>query len=637
MRLRTKATWLLLALSLVAGVSIAGLAKRAIHRSLVREAEKNAWSRISGLEGPLAEAFRARQERPLLRLLGDIQAKTGAQDAAALEPSGRVLAHTNVALKGSTLPIQRGGGSVEGEQQGLAVLVVSVPVRAADEELLLGGAAAPPELGQLRLRLSLVPVHNTEREVLAGILAVLAVCGAAVLLTAVLLMRRWLAPIQALEAATRRVARGEYGAQVSVASADELGALARSFNEMSATLSRSSVSIGALETEARERRRAEAAVRASEEMLSKIFQESPMGIAMAGPDFKFHKANPAFCRILGYREEELQALSLQELTAPEDMERSLGALARLESGERQSLSFEKSCVRKDGARIPISMTLAPVRDAQARIQFWLGIVEDITERKRLQGIMLQSEKMAAVGQLAAGVAHEINNPLGVILGFAQALAAGIAEDDALHLPVTSIQREALRCKHLVQDLLTFSRASKEDRKPVDLNEVVAGALTLINAKAKLAQIEVRRDLTGDLPPVRANMNQLQQVVINLAANALDAMPAGGTLNLRTGRERRAGREQVVLWVCDDGSGIPPELLPRIFEPFVSTKRVGQGTGLGLSLVHEIVTRHGGDIEVESAPGRTVFTVRLPAAGGDCDPRTDAAASDGAGAGPGGGR
>lgn len=233
------------------------------------------------------------------------------------------------------------------------------------------------------------------------------------------------------------------------------------------------------------------------------------------------------------------------------------------------------------------------------------------ERKRMEAAMRQSEKLSAVGQLAAGVAHEINNPLGVILGFAQSLIRRVAAGDPIESPLKSIERETIRCKHLVQNLLTFSRSTQGAREPTQLNQVVEGALPLIQAEAKIANVRVVADLAGELPPVLANANQLQQVIINLANNAIDAMPDGGTVTIKTLTAQEGPRAWATVWVSDTGNGIPREILPRIFEPFFTTKPIGKGTGLGLSLAYEIIQKHDGAIEVESRPGSTVFSIRLP--------------------------
>jgi signal transduction histidine kinase len=222
--------------------------------------------------------------------------------------------------------------------------------------------------------------------------------------------------------------------------------------------------------------------------------------------------------------------------------------------------------------------------------------------------------MAAVGQLAGGVAHEINNPLGVILGFSQSLMRTVKADDPVHMPLASIEREAKRCKSLVQDLLTFSRVNKLERETCDLNEVVSSALTLVAAQTKVQDIELKRNLDEKMPPVRISRNQIQQVLVNLCTNAIDAMPRGGTLSVSTLFPDEMRGDYVQIRVADTGTGIPKEIVGNIFEPFFTTKEVGKGTGLGLSLVYEIVNKHHGTIDVESEVGQgTTFKVNLPLA------------------------
>jgi signal transduction histidine kinase len=239
------------------------------------------------------------------------------------------------------------------------------------------------------------------------------------------------------------------------------------------------------------------------------------------------------------------------------------------------------------------------------------VIERTAELEASQKRMRLSEKMSAVGQLAAGVAHEINNPLGVILGFAQGVVRRLPPHDSLEMPLKSIEKEALRCKHLVQDLLTFSRSSAIGQELVDLNVAVEGALSLVSAQARMLHINVLKNLMPSLPHIVGDLNQIQQVIINLASNALDAMATKGEVKVTTEILKEGARSWVCLKVIDNGPGIPTEIQSRIFEPFFTTKKVGKGTGLGLSLVHEIVLKHSGTIEVQSQPGHTEFCIHWP--------------------------
>ena len=217
--------------------------------------------------------------------------------------------------------------------------------------------------------------------------------------------------------------------------------------------------------------------------------------------------------------------------------------------------------------------------------------------------LVQADKMAAVGQLASGVAHEINNPLGVILGFSQALVRKVSDGDPMAMPLKSIEREAKRCKILVMDLLTFSRTGRSEKSECLLNPIVDASLNIVAGKARSKSIGVVKELEDGQPPISLNSQKIQQVVINLCNNAIDAMSEGGRLVVGTARVD----DCLVIRVQDTGPGIPPD-------PFFTTKPVGQGTGLGLALVYEIVRNHGGRIEVDSEPGQGArFSVLLPLA------------------------
>lgn len=242
-----------------------------------------------------------------------------------------------------------------------------------------------------------------------------------------------------------------------------------------------------------------------------------------------------------------------------------------------------------------------------------SILSNMQMAKQVQEITIQAQKMGAVGQLAAGVAHEINNPLGIILGFAQHLSKQIQKGDPLSMPIQSIERETIRCKELVQQLLVFSRKAKDEHKEeIDLNDTINHALTLVEIQTKTHNVELIKDFTSALPRMMANKTHIQQIVINLANNSIDAMPKGGKLTIQTRKVRAGGKDYAQIDLEDTGQGMPPEIQKRIFEPFFTTKGVGKGTGLGLSLVYEIVQKNGGKITLESAVGRgTVFHIRWP--------------------------
>jgi two-component system NtrC family sensor kinase len=263
-----------------------------------------------------------------------------------------------------------------------------------------------------------------------------------------------------------------------------------------------------------------------------------------------------------------------------------------------------------------------LREAREEITAWAATLEKRVEQKtrelqRAQEEVLQAEKLASIGKLAAVVAHEINNPLAGILTYTKLLKkwlASAAWDEQRRAEVRSsldlIESESRRCGEIVRNLLMFSRSAPMNIEPVNLNAVVERSLFLVKHQLELGGIELRRELAAGLPSVPADAAQLEQVFVALIINAVDAMPHGGTLTLRS----EVRDAEAIIEVEDDGVGVPADLLPHLFEPFFTTKERGHGVGLGLAVSRGIVERHGGRIEVQSTPGRgTKFTIRLPLA------------------------
>jgi len=238
------------------------------------------------------------------------------------------------------------------------------------------------------------------------------------------------------------------------------------------------------------------------------------------------------------------------------------------------------------------------------------VEERTRELQAARDQLVQSEKLASIGELAAGVAHEINNPIGIILGFAQILRRRTLKDNPLYRPLCTIEREGLRCKGIVQGLLDFARQGRPEPRRVNINEVIEAACSLMAHQANSSKVQVTKKYASDLPNVVADENQLQQVFFNIMLNAYQAMPDGGQLRIASGLVG----DKVHAIFADTGVGIPAENLNRIFDPFFTTKEVGQGTGLGLSISYGIVQQHGGTIEVDGKAGAGArFTVTLPAA------------------------
>ena len=267
----------------------------------------------------------------------------------------------------------------------------------------------------------------------------------------------------------------------------------------------------------------------------------------------------------------------------------------------------------------------PVEDAEGARLGWIEIYRDVTGERQRRSRLAQIEKMAALGQLISGIAHELNNPLTSILGYAQLLLASSSRAPEGGAPRRGgneaglVLAEAQRASAIVRNLLLLAREETPERRPVRLNEIIERTLSLRQYDLRLENIQVIRDLEDALPELQADPQALQQLVLNLLLNAEQAVGAAqrgggqGRIEFRTRTMHRGGR--VRLEVRDDGPGIPAEIQGRIFDPFFTTKPAGSGTGLGLYIVHTIVQSHGGEVRVESAAGRgATFIVELPAAG-----------------------
>jgi two-component system NtrC family sensor kinase len=265
--------------------------------------------------------------------------------------------------------------------------------------------------------------------------------------------------------------------------------------------------------------------------------------------------------------------------------------------------------------------LASLQTMRSELQKWartleVKVQERTDELVTVQARMAQSEKLASVGRLAAGVAHGINNPLGGILALTMLALEDCDEHHPLRGDLETIVKQTLRCREIVKGLLDFSRQSEAPASRVNVNAVVDSTISLLERQPMFHNIRTVRKFEDNLPPVFIDPGQLQEVVINIVLNAVHAMDESGVLEVDTASD--PGRAQVVIRISDTGKGIPPEALPLIFEPFFTTKKVGEGTGLGLAIVHGIVARAGGAVDVESSPGRTVFTVMLPASREDVE-------------------
>lgn len=358
-----------------------------------------------------------------------------------------------------------------------------------------------------------------------------------------------------------------------------------------------------------------------------LFESARDGIFLFDADTgKFIEVNGAFRRMLGYSSEQIAQMTIFDL--PQDTEENirLNIQRVLQHGHWQL--GERVYRRADGSLLEAEVYATLLHLENRR--YIMAVVRDITarkhserERQRMREQLEQARKMETIGTLAAGVAHDFNNLLSIIMGNAEQLQIIYTGDPQIEERVSQILRACERGKQMVDALLTFSRRSTPDMRPCDLNDLISASQQILSHVLP-ANIRLGTHLQENISPVNADTTQMEQMIINLCTNARDAMPAGGTITLRTytvtlesarvmsGIELSPG-EYVCLEVEDTGEGIPLEHLPRIFDPFFTTKPVGMGTGLGLATVYGIVQAHGGGIDVHSYLGKgTSFRILLPA-------------------------
>ncbi|MBI4270439.1 MAG: response regulator [Candidatus Rokubacteria bacterium] len=366
-----------------------------------------------------------------------------------------------------------------------------------------------------------------------------------------------------------------------------------------------------------ERRRLTQALRESEERYRLIAENIRDGIFLVDPDGRVLFANRRAEELSGYSQAEFAGRPILSLLAPESLERAQERLAAIRSGQDVPPFFEAELVRKDGTRLWVEAHDTPiVRDD--RVVGRLGVVRDVTERKRAEAelarqrdTLYQSEKLAAMGQLLAGVAHELNNPLSVVIGHAAILRS--TADTSIAERANRIGQAAERCARIVKNFLALARQRPLEREEMSLNQIVREAVELVAYQLRVDDVDVVQDLAQDLPLLWADSHQFHQVLVNLVANAHQAMrETAGPRRLTLRTRAAADRRWITLEVGDTGPGVPTHHRPRLFEPFFTTKPAGAGTGLGLALCKGVVEEHSGRIALASGEGPgAVFRIELP--------------------------
>jgi PAS domain S-box-containing protein len=362
----------------------------------------------------------------------------------------------------------------------------------------------------------------------------------------------------------------------------------------------------------------------NEEQFKIIFNHVGVGIAQTDLTGRFVRVNPHFCDLVGRSAAELLRLRMEDIIHPEDLSRSREFSEKLGGGRH--IVLEQRYLRPNGSHVWASNSLSVAKDTAGMPLFVLVVAQDITNRKRseenlrereeklrqdaqeLEQQLIASGRLVSLGELTASMAHEFNNPLGIVLGFTQDLLGEMDPSDPNYRFLQIIDEEAKRCEKIVQDLLEFARPRSVEFIQTDVNEVIKKTLDMISSRLFKQKVEAITQTSADLPQIHADPQQLQQVLTNLCLNALDAMPEGGKLTIAAQLE---SPQRLAITVADTGFGIEPETLQKIFQPFFTAKK-RKGLGLGLPVCERIIKAHRGSIEARSTPGDgATFRILLP--------------------------
>ena len=339
-----------------------------------------------------------------------------------------------------------------------------------------------------------------------------------------------------------------------------------------------------------------------------ILESMDSGILVLDLEGRVARWNRAMESLYARTRAEVLGRPLDEIFPESFLETLRGSLVMGETEELAHI-YKLHLPTPDGRSLMVNVSIAPFQMGSGERHGTVLILEDVTARVRLEEQLQHSEKMASIGILAAGVAHEVNTPLTGISSYTQMLREQIKPEDLRYPLLEKIEKQTFRAAKIISHLLNFSRSGSAEFERLDVNKVLLDVLSLLEHQLDKNRVKLVREFAGDLPPVRGNENRIQQVFFNLILNARDAMPSGGWLTVGT----HADDDTVIIEVRDTGHGISREDIKRIYDPFFTTKGIGRGTGLGLSVSYGIVQEHGGAIFVESLPGKgTTFQVALPA-------------------------
>lgn len=353
-----------------------------------------------------------------------------------------------------------------------------------------------------------------------------------------------------------------------------------------------------------EQKCAEEALRDSEERFRSAFDYAAIGMTLAETNGRLLKVNDSFCKMVGYSEQELFRTTFQSITHPEDLDANLDHIKELMSGEIKYFQIEKRYIHKSGQIVWGIVSVSVVRDGKGKPLYFITQIQDITKRKEAEELLRKSEKLSAAGQLAAGVAHEVRNPLTVLKGFVQLLQLGKNDKEEYYNLMLS---EVERIEFIISEFLGLAKPQIAKFKMEDIQNILQNIIAVVDTKAIMNKVQICLVCGQDIPLVECDQNQLKQVFMNILQNAMEAMPGGGIISIIVKKENS---DKVQISFTDQGCGISEERISKLGEPFYCNKE--KGTGLGLMISYKIIEEHRGRINVKSIVGQgTTFDVILP--------------------------
>ncbi|OGR88520.1 MAG: hypothetical protein A3A86_05375 [Elusimicrobia bacterium RIFCSPLOWO2_01_FULL_60_11] len=510
-----------------------------------------------------------------------------------------------------------------------------------DGKIILGKPAAPSKRPQDHL-VTQAPISETQWNVTLGTNAsdflnplnqirdltlwIGGLCGLLVVLFVVFRVRSVTHPIKELVRAAQGLQAGDLSARVTVQSQDEIGTLSKAFNTMAGSLEERTRD---LEARVRENTGLLQNLSESEARFRSVLENSPVAILGLSREHRIATWNRGAEQIFGYSRDFILGKPLPVLFPP-DREADFKKLMSEVMLQGSVRDYPIQGVTKSGRKLSLDLSWGGSFQDFWMNKEWTIVIRDVTEAKKLEAQIIRSEKLSAVGQLLSSIAHELNNPLQAVIGYAQLLSLShltggkgekkhrfpSEERDRTDEELKMIVDNSLRCRKIIDNLLLFVRHGELEKRPVRIQKAIEAALDLLQYKlSKSANIAVHSKIPSNIPLVQGDFQQIQQVFVNLVNNACDAMtgwPGPKEMNIRVYRSRNRVRAEL----ADSGPGIPREVQAKLFEPFFTTKPEGRGTGLGLSVCRQIMQDHGGAIGFRSMAGAgTTFWIELPIAKG----------------------